>query len=112
MRLLIAAILLLMLPFIGVMPRAAAMDDHTMHTTDASLDCATACARTASIPTPQAVLKENQNRLPDPAPQDVLPYHVQFAAMHIPRVLKPSAFYRSSPSRPPDIVKMSGNFRF
>ena len=112
LRLLIAAILLLMLPFIGITPRAAAMDNHRMHTADTSIDCASACARAVSIPLPQTVKTENQNQLPDPATQDTLPYHVQFAAVHIPRVLKPAAFYRSSPARPPDILKLSGNLRF
>ena len=53
----VAAILLLMLPVVAMVPRAA-MGDHSMHTqTDAALDCAAACARAMNTPPPTTVLK-------------------------------------------------------
>jgi hypothetical protein len=115
LKLLVAATLLLMLPFIGIAPRAAAMDEHSMHTeqhTPIDMDCAAACARTASTPPPQAVLNENETRTPNPEPRKMVPYHQQFQTLYTPKKLTPSAAYSVSPARPPDIVKMSGQFLF
>lgn len=114
LRLFLAAILLLMLPFVTMVPRAAAMDEHSMHThhSDATSDCATACARAMNTPPPTTVIKEDETRVPDPEPQEIIPYHLQFQTMPAPKKLRPAAMYGSMPARPPDIVKLSGHFLF
>jgi len=112
LRFFTAICLLLLLPFIGITPRAAAMEEHSAYThqNDMDVDCATACARTAIAPPTQAIINENETRAPDPAPQESIPYHLQFQ-LHAPRVQRPNPLYATSPSKPPDIVKMSGHFR-
>lgn len=114
LRLFVAAVLLLMLPFIAMVPRAAAMDDHAMNTqqSDAALDCATACPRAMNTPSPTTVLKEDETRTPDPEPQEIVPYYQQFQVMPVPKKLRPAASYSMLPGRPPDIVKLSGHFLF
>lgn len=113
LRLLVAAVLLLMLPFVAMVPRVAAMDDHSMHTqqNDAALDCATACARAMNMPPPTTVLKEDETRT-SPERQEIVPYYLQFQAATAPKKLQPSSLYASPPGRPPDIVKLSGHFLF
>lgn len=115
LKLLVAAILLLTLPFIGAAPHVAAMDEHSMHTGQhipIDIDCAAACARAANIPLTQAVLNENETRTPDPEPREMLPYHQQFQAFYTPKKLTPSAGFSVLPARPPDIIKLSGHFLF
>jgi hypothetical protein len=113
LRLFVAAVLLLMLPFVAMVPRAAAMDDHAMHTqqNDAALDCVTACARAMNTP-PTTVLKEDETRAPNPEPQEFAPYYQQFQMLPAPRKLRPAGVYTALPGRPPDIVKLSGHFLF
>jgi hypothetical protein len=114
LRLFVVAVLLLMLPFIAMAPRAAAIDDHAVHTqqSDVTLDCATACARAMNTPPATTVIKEDETRTPDPEPQEIIPYHLQFQTMPVPKELRPAAMYGSMPARPPDIVKLSGHFLF
>lgn len=115
LRLFVAAILLLMLPFVAMVQRAAAVEDHhSMHTqqSDAALDCAIACARAINTPPTTTVLKEDETRVPDPEPQEVIPYHLRFQTLPAPKKLRPAAMYGSMPARPPDIVKLSGHFLF
>lgn len=113
LRLFVAAVLLLMLPFIAIVPRAAAMDEHSMHTqTDAALDCATACARAMGTPPPTTVLKEEETRTPSPERHEIVPYYLQFQATTTPKKLQPTSLYASLQGRPPDIVKLSGHFLF
>lgn len=112
LRLLLAALLLLMLPFISLVPRVTAMDGHTTHAeqSDKALDCATACARTTGTPPPTAFINEDETRAPDPEPQETIPYHTQFQTMPVPKKLSPAAMYGAMPGRPPDIVTSSGHF--
>lgn len=113
LRLFVAAILLLMLPFVAMVPRAVAMDEHSMHTqTDAALDCAAACARAMNTPPPTTVLKEDETRTPDPDRPEIVPYYLQFQAVLVPKKSQPTSSYASLPDRPPDIVKLSGHFLF
>jgi len=114
LRLFVAAALLLMLPFVAMVPRAAAMDDHAMHTqhNDAAVDCATACARTMNTPPTTTALKEDETRTPNPKPQELVPYYQQFQVLSTPKKLRPAGAYTTLPGRPPDIVKLSGHFLF
>jgi hypothetical protein len=114
LRFSVAAALLLILPFVAIVPRAAAMDDHAMHTqqSDAALDCATACARAMNTSPTTTVIKEDETRTPDPEPREVVPYYQQFQTMPVPKKLRPAALYDTLPGRPPDIVKLSGHFLF
>lgn len=114
LRLFVAAILLLMLPFVAMVPRAAAMDEHSMHTqqSDAALDCATACARAMHTPPPTTVLKEDETRTPNPERQEIAPHYLQFQTVPAPNKLQPTSLHASQPGRPPDIVKLSGHFLF
>jgi hypothetical protein len=115
LRLIAAICLLLLLPLIGITPRAAAMDGHyPTHAEhmEVNFDCAAACARAATVPPTQAVINENETRTPDPEPQEIVAYHLQFQSLYIPKVQRPNPLYNTSPSRPPDIVKMSAHFRF
>lgn len=115
LRLLIAAALLFIVPFVGSMSRVAAMGDHSMHMQQidsAAVDCATACARAVHVLPTTVVVTESKTRTPDPKPQEIVPYHVQFQAMSVPKKLSPAAMYGSMPSRPPDRVKLSGHFLF
>lgn len=111
-----ATCFLFLLPFIGMMPHATATsmpisDPHSMHDqTDIDMDCAAACARAASAPPTQVIINENEIRTPDPEPCEFVSYHVQFASVYAPKVLRPEAMYLSSPARPPDIVKSTGHF--
>jgi hypothetical protein len=117
LKLLVAATLLLMLPFIGMATRAAALDAHDQHAMhgqqmDLSFDCAAACARATSVPPTQAVINDNEVRTPDPEPREFVPYHLQFQFSYTPKTQRPNPLYSSSPARPPDILKMSAQFRF
>lgn len=114
LRLFVAAVLLLMLPFVAMVPRAAAMDDRSMHTqqNDAALDCATACARAMNTPPQTTVLKEDETRTPSPERHEIVPYYLQFQAATAPKKLQSTSLYASLPGRPPDIVKLSGHFLF
>lgn len=113
LRLFVAAVLLLILPFITMVPRAVAMDEHSMHTqADAALDCATACARAMNTPPPTTVLKEDETRTPSPERQEIVPYYLQFQVVLAPKKLQTSSLYATLPGRPPDIVKLSGHFLF
>jgi hypothetical protein len=113
LQLFVATVLLLMLPFVAMVPRVMAMDDHAMYRqSDAALDCATACAQAMNTPPPTTVIKEDEARTPDPEPQEIIPYHLQFQTIPVPKKLRPPAVYDSMPARPPDIVKLSGHFLF
>lgn len=117
LRLFVAMCLLLLLPFIGITPRAAALDAHDQHAMhgqqmDLSLDCAAACARATTAAPTQAVVNENETRTPDLEPQEYVPYHLQFQFSDVLKAQRPDPLYDSSPARPPDIVKMSAHFRF
>jgi hypothetical protein len=115
LKLLVVAVLLLMLPFIGTPPRATAIDEHSMHTeqrTTIDAGCAAACTQAANAQQPRAVLNENETRTPDPEPWKMVPYHQQFQTLYIPKKLAPSAAYSVLSARPPDIVKLSGHFLF
>jgi hypothetical protein len=116
-RLLVAAVLLLILPFIAMAPRAAAVEDHSMQSThaqhvDASLDCATACAQAISTPPTTTIITEDETRTPDPDIQEILPHYPQFHVTPVPKKLCPAALHTTLPGRPPDIVKLSGHFLF
>lgn len=115
LRLLVAALLLLMLPFVGTAPRAAAMDQHaphhTQHTT-IDMDCAAACTRVMHVPLPEVPLKENETRTPDPDPQETAFSYQQLQKPRVPKKLLPAPTFSTLPSRPPDIVKLSGHFLF
>ncbi len=112
-RLFLLTGILLVVPFVINTVKAAAAPMRA-HATNGIMqtDCATICARTGNIPQPQAVLQHEEIRTPDPTPEPYESYYLQFQMNYVPKPLRPSAVFGAYPIRPPDILKLSGNYRF
>ena len=109
-RLLTVMSLLLVLPFVANLQKASAAPiDHMgggMHES-----CAAACAQLGGNSPQQAVLGGEEIRTPDPAPAEYEPYYLQFRKNYTPKKLY-SYVYGSYSIRPPDIIRLTGNYRF
>jgi hypothetical protein len=110
-RLVIAAALLVALPFGPNVPRAAAAPMEHMGG-DMHATCALLCSQLSNSAPQQPILGQDEMRAPDPTPYLLEPYYLQFRRFYAPKVLRPASMFGTHVIRPPDIVALTANYRF
>lgn len=112
-RLLFVTGLLLSIPLIANAQHAAAasMMEHSIDSSDMQTNCTAYCARTGGVPPHEMILNREEIRTPDPTPAEYEPYYLQFQKNYAPKKLH-SYVYGSYSIRPPDIISLTGNYRF
>lgn len=88
---------------------ADSMMSHKTDNSDMRANCAAYCAQTGSVLPHEMVLSHEEIRTPDPVEYE--PYYLQSQKNYTPKKLH-SYVYGSYSIRPPDIVKLTGNYRF